>query len=137
MPKVNGKEYPYTIAGKAAAKRAASKMPNANPLPKKVTEKMKDQTVKSKRVLGGKISAVKTGTSMAKTVANARAIGTKPGSKISAVKSKATPIAKPKPLKPKTKSKMTPEDKAYSDLLKKYGNDVTKIPGFKNGKGTM
>ncbi len=42
-----------------------------------------------------------------------------------------------KPMKPKTKSKMTPEDKAYDNLLKKYKGDVTKIPGFKNGKGTM
>ena len=25
MPKVNGKKYPYTAAGKAAAKKAASK----------------------------------------------------------------------------------------------------------------
>jgi len=49
----------------------------------------------------------------------------------------AKPTVKPKSPKPKSKSKMTPEDKAYSDLLKKYGNDVTKIPGFKNGKGTM
>jgi hypothetical protein len=37
----------------------------------------------------------------------------------------------------KPKSKMTPEDKAYNDLLNKYKGDVTKIPGFKYGKGTM
>jgi hypothetical protein len=44
----------------------------------------------------------------------------------------------PKPtVKPKPKSKMTPEDKAYNDLLNKYKGDITKIPGFKNGKGTM
>lgn len=43
----------------------------------------------------------------------------------------------PKPtVKPKPKSKMTPEDKAYNDLLNKYKGDVTKIPGFKNGRGT-
>jgi hypothetical protein len=36
----------------------------------------------------------------------------------------------------KPKSKMTPEDKAYNDLLNKYKGDVTKIPGFKYGKGT-
>ena len=43
----------------------------------------------------------------------------------------------PKPtVKPKPKSKMTPEDKAYDSLLKKYKGDITKIPGFKNGRGT-
>jgi hypothetical protein len=36
----------------------------------------------------------------------------------------------------KPKSKMTPEDKAYNDLLNKYKGDVTKIPGFKYGRGT-
>jgi hypothetical protein len=52
-------------------------------------------------------------------------------------KTTSKPTVKPKSPKPKSKSKMTPEDKAYNDMLKKYGNDVTKIPGFKNGKGTM
>lgn len=41
------------------------------------------------------------------------------------------------PAKPKPKLKMTPEDKAYNDLLNKYKGDITKIPGFKNGRGTM
>ena len=30
MPKVNGKEYPYTKKGKAAAKKAAKKSPKKN-----------------------------------------------------------------------------------------------------------
>lgn len=58
---------------------------------------------------------------------------------------RGTPVAMPKKTaKPtparkvtsKPKSKMTPEDKAYNDLLNKYKGDVTKIPGFKNGRGT-
>jgi hypothetical protein len=28
------------------------------------------------------------------------------------------------------------EDKAYRTLMEKYNYDVTKIPGFKGGKGT-
>ena len=34
MPMVNGKKYPYTAAGKAAAKKAASAKPKATPKPK-------------------------------------------------------------------------------------------------------
>ena len=68
----------------------------------------------------------------------------KPAPKARAVK-RGTPVAMPmkttkptvrKKATPKPKSKMTPEDKAYNDLLNKYKGDVTKIPGFKNGRGT-
>lgn len=67
---------------------------------------------------------------------------TKPGNIASGLKKTATVQPKnvkktPKPtVKPKAKSKMTPEDKAYNDLLNKYKGDITKIPGFKNGRGT-
>ena len=30
----------------------------------------------------------------------------------------------------------SPEDKAYRTLMEKYNYDVTKIPGFKSGRGT-
>ena len=72
----------------------------------------------------------------------------KPAPKARATK-RGTPVAMPKKTtsiaanakktpKPtaKPKSKMTPEDKAYNDLLNKYKGDITKIPGFKNGRGT-
>ena len=99
-----GKKYPYTAAGKAAARRAAS-----TTFPTPAVKIIKKGEPKQ----GGGVK-----TPMPKKVT-------------------AKPTMKPKSPKPKTKSKMTPEDKAYSDLLKKYGNDVTKIPGFKNGKGTI
>ena len=35
MPTVNGKKYPYTKAGKAAAKKATKKSPTKMPFPSK------------------------------------------------------------------------------------------------------
>lgn len=39
MPMVNGKSYPYTAAGKAAAKKAAGKKPSPSPKPMTYWEK--------------------------------------------------------------------------------------------------
>jgi hypothetical protein len=42
MPNVNGKKFPYTVAGKAAAKKAAKKMDSkSKTLAKKVMPKRK------------------------------------------------------------------------------------------------
>lgn len=40
MPKVNGKKFPYTTKGKAAAKKAAAKMPMSQATMKKMKKGM-------------------------------------------------------------------------------------------------
>lgn len=123
MPKVNGKEYPYTAKGKAAAAKAAARMA-AKPAVKIIK---KGEPKQGGGVLTPMPRKATTAPQPRGRTPLPKKVTTKP-----TVKAK-----RPTSPKPKTKSKMTPEDKAYSDLLKKYGNDVTKIPGFKNGKGTI
>jgi hypothetical protein len=53
------------------------------------------------------------------------------------VKSKAKVVdASKTPTRPTPAKSMTPADKAYSDIMKKYNYDPTKIPGWNGGKGT-
>lgn len=47
-----------------------------------------------------------------------------------------TIVAAKTKVRPKPAKSMTPEDAAYDKLMKKYGYDVTKIPGWNGGKGT-
>jgi len=48
-----------------------------------------------------------------------------------------TPARKQATKKTQTLRNETPEDKAFRKLMEKYNYDVTKIPGFKMGKGTQ
>ena len=65
-----------------------------------------------------------------------KARATKRGNPVAMPMKTTKPTTTRKKATPKPKSKMTPEDKAYNDLLNKYKGDVTKIPGFKYGRGT-
>tara|TARA_Y100001938_G_C8066292_1_gene420373 strand:+ start:508 stop:633 length:126 start_codon:yes stop_codon:yes gene_type:complete len=41
MPKINGKKYPYTKSGMAAAKRAKAKKKSSSPVSRKVKRRVK------------------------------------------------------------------------------------------------